>query len=791
MTTTRFSGAIRAIFPVFLLLLVAWFSITSQKPAEDAYASNKDSEFSTERAFVHLQQIAQKPHFVGTDEHTKVRDYLLLELRKLGLQAEVFSHVGGHFRHSYMAANTHNIIAKIPGKQSEHALALVSHYDSSLHSSPGASDAGSGVVTILEGIRTFLAKQQQPDNDIIIIITDAEERGLLGAKAVVNHHPWAKNIKVALNFEARGSGGPSYTLLETNAGNKKLVEAFAAADIQYPLANSLMYSVYKMLPNDTDLTIFREDGDIQGYNFAFIDDHFDYHTVNDSIDNLDKSSLNHQADYLQALVAYFAVADLSDFASEQDLVFFNVFNWTLISYPFSWVVPMLLLACGLWLWSTFVAVRRGKLYIADVAFGFTALLLSIISVAGLAFVSLSLLPTLWPAYAESPHNFTYNGHYIIGLFFSVSVILVISIYRLFINKVSLVALLMASIFVWLIVNGALALYLPGAGFLVIPVLFMLLLYLGLVHWQHTLTQSQIASIAVVLALPSVALLWPLITSLVVGLGLKSLVIACLLLALMMSLVLPGLIMAKSLALLQWLMVSVAAVTASMAIQAADYNVRQTKPSSINYLINSDSNKAYWFSSSKRLDSFTEQFFTQGSQQDWPEPLYPSYRRTKVTFFAEAKPINVEPAKVTVSHAEQTSSTITYDVQIEPQRDTNMFQLASLSAIDIVSVTINGQAITTGGNTIAKAQFMSKPAAMGMIMHYTLSEPRESVQLQLTIAKGGAGAMPVMPQLVLFSTSYDLYQQFPWVKPRGVGLMPEPFHVNDAVIIRQTLDVAHH
>jgi hypothetical protein len=44
-------------------------------------------------------------------------------------------------------------------------------------------------------------------------------------------------------------------LMETNAGNAGLVKEFAAANATF-LSNSLMYSIYKMLPNDTDLTVF-------------------------------------------------------------------------------------------------------------------------------------------------------------------------------------------------------------------------------------------------------------------------------------------------------------------------------------------------------------------------------------------------------------------------------------------------------------------------------------------------------------------------------------------------------
>jgi hypothetical protein len=45
-------------------------------------------------------------------------------------------------------------------------------------------------------------------------------------------------------------------LMETNAGNAGLVKEFAAANATFPVSNSLMYSIYKMLPNDnTDLTV--------------------------------------------------------------------------------------------------------------------------------------------------------------------------------------------------------------------------------------------------------------------------------------------------------------------------------------------------------------------------------------------------------------------------------------------------------------------------------------------------------------------------------------------------------
>ena len=56
-----------------------------------------------------------------------------------------------------------NIIARIEGThQSDNALLLLSHYDSAVHSSYGASDAASGVATILETLRAYKENGKKP-----------------------------------------------------------------------------------------------------------------------------------------------------------------------------------------------------------------------------------------------------------------------------------------------------------------------------------------------------------------------------------------------------------------------------------------------------------------------------------------------------------------------------------------------------------------------------------------------------------------------------------------------------
>src|SRR5690606_18014121 len=227
---------------ILLILLAIYGGFKASMPGYSPDTDLDEDLFATDRALVHVQKMSGIPHAVGFPAHNEVRNYISSELEKLGL--ETFTHEGYTAGDWGNLSKATNVLARIKGTGSGKALMLLSHYDSSPHSSLGASDAASGVATILEGVRAFLESGERPKNDIIILFSDAEELGLNGADLFVREHPWAKEVGLVLNFEARGSGGPSYMLIETNRGNAKLIEGFSRAGVQYPVANSLVYSVY-------------------------------------------------------------------------------------------------------------------------------------------------------------------------------------------------------------------------------------------------------------------------------------------------------------------------------------------------------------------------------------------------------------------------------------------------------------------------------------------------------------------------------------------------------------------
>jgi hypothetical protein len=289
------------------------------------------TEFSGERALKHLTVIAQRPHPVGSSEHAAVANYIQNELTALGLSPEV-----------QQTPAARNILVRLKGTFSEKAVLLAGHYDTT-PASPGAGDNGSAVVAILETLRAL--KSSQPlRNDVIALFSDAEELGTLGAKAFVYQHPWAGDVGLVLNFDARGTSGP-VIMFETSEKNGWLIKEFAKA-APHPVANSLAPAIYAQMPNDTDLTVFKEAG-FAGLNFAYITGLNHYHTPLDNLTNLDHRSLQHQGSTALALTRHFGNLNLPGRAAQNEAndVYFDVLNSAIVSYSEQWVVPLAVVVC--------------------------------------------------------------------------------------------------------------------------------------------------------------------------------------------------------------------------------------------------------------------------------------------------------------------------------------------------------------------------------------------------------------------------------------------------------------
>ena len=757
--------SILAITCVLALLGIIYATMMPQGLSKDDEAL---AEFSTERALNQVEIIAQKPHYVGSTNHELVANYLKLELNRIGLETSVQE--GFTLNNKGLLVKSKNILARIRGTNNTKALLLLSHYDSAPHSfSKGASDDASGVATILEAVRAFLYSKHPQKNDIIILFSDAEELGLNGAALFVNQHPWAKDVGIVLNFEARGTSGPSYMLMETNKGNQALVEAFTKAKTSHPVSNSLMYSIYKMLPNDTDLTVFKEQGNIQGFNFAFIDGHFNYHTQQDDVQHLNKTTLAHQGTYIMPLIKYLANIDLNQTESTEDNVYFSA-PFSFISYPFNWVMPMTLIALGLLALFIFIGKVKRIISFREVFRGFVPLLGSLIIAGLVTFLGWKLILEIYPQYSDLLNGFTYNGHAYIGAFVTLSIAICFAFYHHFSEAKITMNHFVAPLLLWIIINAYLANSLTGAGFLIIPVYFGIFLFGIFVFTQH-----YSLGVNLIFSIPALAIVAPFIVMFPIGLGLKILFGSAVLTVLLFGLLLPifGNFARKGIWTVVFFLASI-----SFFIYAgyhSGYEYGKAKSNSLLYVYNADNNSAVWSTYDKNLDDWTKSYLGDKNQKAVGLNTLPLTSKYNTTFTYSAIAPVVDLPKPTIQFLRDSviGNNRYLKIKITPNRKVNRYDIYANPKMTFYNFKANG--VSTSGE---KGNRLQREDSKILCYYVVGNEPLE---MDFYINKASIFDMD------LIESSFDLMSNpLLNVKPRENWMMPTPFVLNDAILIHQKI-----
>ena len=758
---------IYTLISILIISLTVYFSFNDLSPSSKK--SIESTGFSVENALNHLKVITKEPHYTSSYYHQEVQNYIINELDKMGLETEIQNQVVLSSRR--VGTNAANIIGTIKGSRSGKSLVLLTHYDSSAHSSFGASDAGSGVVTILEGVRAFLSKNIIPLNDIHVVFTDAEEIGLLGAEAFVKNHKLIDNVGLVLNFEARGSGGPSYMLMETNGMNSKLISEFANANPRFPAANSLMYSIYKMLPNDTDLTVFREQANINGFNFAFIGDHFDYHTSLDTYERLDRNTLLHQADYFMSMVNHFSKSDLSNLDSDVDYVYSNFPFLKLIYFSNSWIYPLLILSAIFFLVLIFLGLVLNKLQLEGILNGIIPFVISL-------FVCISLTVVLWnfivflnPEHADMLHGFTYNGYFYIFGFIFFNLFCLLLIYRPFFDKFSDLNLIIFPLLFWIIINLLISLFLKGAAYFIIPVYFVLFSILA--AFIFDLKTNKLMIVWTCLSIPLIYMFAPQLKMFPVGLGLKNLFISSVLLILVFSLLLP--IFSNYSQKKQ--MISLTGLTTLilffMAFLNNGFDEENKKPNSIVYYTDLDKAESFWMSYDKNLDDFTKQFLGENPSTDVDKFVTRSKYSTSYRYINETDYRDIAFSTVEVLTDSVYENKRKVSISVIPQRKINSLQVMTKDSLVFDSLAVQNVFLEKDNFKINS----------GRILTYIPSYNDKRVVIDMIFDN------KLNLEFNLIETSFDLMTNTNFkFKPRSNIMMPMPFVTNDAIILSKNISL---
>jgi len=189
-------------------LSLGWGVHRGNQPPKALPASVSQATFSAARARTLLRDLYpdRQAHVSGSPENAALRDRIVSVLKRIGYRPEVQRRF--HCKPDIgRCGPVENIMAVSKGTSSDGAILLTAHYDSAW-AGPGIADDGAGVAAVLE-IARMARLQPEFAHDVIILLTDAEEQGLLGADAFVRHHPLFPSVRAVINLEARGASGPS------------------------------------------------------------------------------------------------------------------------------------------------------------------------------------------------------------------------------------------------------------------------------------------------------------------------------------------------------------------------------------------------------------------------------------------------------------------------------------------------------------------------------------------------------------------------------------------------------
>ena len=262
---------------------------------------------------------------VGTAGNALARDYIIDRFEQIGVQplGEGFEHPFTFerridFRDPDSARETLrgvNLIARIPGADNAHVMAVTAHYDHIGRSEDGriyngADDNASGVAGLLAVAGHFMANP--PDHDVLLIAFDAEEGGLNGARHFVDNPPdGVGEIALNLNLDMI-SYSPDGDIWAAGTyhtpGLLPLVEA-AAETAQVELRTG--YDRPDGDPrNDWTLLSDHAPFHLAGIDFLYlgVEDHEHYHQTSDEFETIDPVFFNG---------AIALVTDIAERADEQ------------------------------------------------------------------------------------------------------------------------------------------------------------------------------------------------------------------------------------------------------------------------------------------------------------------------------------------------------------------------------------------------------------------------------------------------------------------------------------------
>lgn len=472
------------------------------------------SQFSAGRAFAHLDVLAQAPRPIASDANRRAREYIVGELKAIGLAPQVQratvqkNYVDYNANYEAIVGVVHNVLVRIPGSAPDRlrrpALLLAAYYDSA-PTSFGAARGGAPVAALLETLRA-LGTGTPPANDLIVLFADGERVGSLGMQAFAEQHPWAREVGLALRFDAGGSGGP-LLLYNTRGAGVAAIDGWRRA-VPEVGGSSLMHEVHQLAPGALRIGAL-ERLDAPVLHFAHLGLPLDRDGELDTIARLDRSTVQQTGEAMLRLVRHFGSATLDPrIASPQ--VYFELPFGLMVHYNGEVVWPLARLTCLLLFGAACLAWQRAGLrYIPflQAAFVVPAIAVALGIGAWQLWMHVPELHRVWnPAAPQSARHALY---YLLGVCALAAAVFIVAqrrLQRLTGTTAAALAALVALTLVLLLASWLA----PGASYLVAWPLIAALACFAALHAHRVAAWTPAARLALLLAgvAPAILLVLP-------------------------------------------------------------------------------------------------------------------------------------------------------------------------------------------------------------------------------------------------------------------------------------------
>ncbi|MCQ4163612.1 M28 family peptidase [Tahibacter harae] len=500
---------------IVLLVLAAALVRWRLDPVTPLGADAPAEVFSAGRAVQVLGRLLgdQRPHPVDSSANRAVQQRISETLQGLGYTVDVQDTTSCRSYGLLTCARVRNLVAVHEGSAKGKAILLSAHYDS-VAAGPGASDAGSAVAALLE-IARLLKQAPAGKNSVVLLFNEGEEIALLGADAFAARHPLARDIALAINIEARGTSGQS-VMFETGDSSGWLVDALAST-ARRPLTNSLLYEVYRLMPNDTDLTVFKARG-LQGLNFAHGEQLPYYHTPRDNLQELNPGSVQQHGDNVYGLVQALRNADLSQ-QPAGNRVYTDILGLTLLHWPVSSTLPIAAVLLLAFVFASWRLKRRYGYTAGSALRGFLSFPLSLLAGAGAAYLLIWLLSLVNGSLTTWHSSVLANR----VLLWSAVLLAVFLCGRLLARRANPLGFWVGLALAWLVMGVVSALTLPGLSYLfILPSSVLVIAALVVPHLDGGARAAGLSALFWVPALAAFIVVFPTVFLVEIMIGFRAL-----------------------------------------------------------------------------------------------------------------------------------------------------------------------------------------------------------------------------------------------------------------------------